>query len=46
MPVAASFSRASRRRAQYCSLLSKAARATAVGSPEASRSGHISMLQA
>lgn len=46
MRVAASLSRARRRRAQYCSLLSKAARATAVGVPAPSRSGHISMLRA
>ncbi|CAM5336745.1 hypothetical protein SVIOM74S_07897 [Streptomyces violarus] len=46
MAAAASFSRASRCRAQYCSVLSMAARAVPRRSPEGSRTGHISVTQA
>lgn len=46
MEAAASFSSARRWRAQYCSVLSNAASPTAYTSPEGSRSGHISVVQA
>jgi hypothetical protein len=46
MAVAASFSMASRCRAQCCSLLSSAASATPSSRPVVSLSGHISVLQA
>ncbi len=45
MPAAASFSRASRCWARYCSVLSNAARPTPFTSPESPLRGHISMLQ-
>ncbi|WP_322973290.1 hypothetical protein [Actinacidiphila soli] len=46
MAAAASLSSAIRCRAQCCSLLSKAASATARTRPEGSRTGHISVFQA
>ncbi len=46
MAAAASFRTASRCRAQCCSVLSNAATATAVTSPDGSRTGHISMVRA